>query len=132
MSARLTASPPTMVVRPNSLSNPNQRPELQSPFLECFLSVSICVHLWYSFASCRPGGNAPWTSMASGTQQTRRRLRAREIRMLLYLLVLLGVVAWKFVPRPWHPAIALEAPHHLIYSSATPAQTSRSEEHTSE
>ena len=44
--------------------------------------------------------------------------------MLLYLLVLLGVVAWKFVPRPWHPAITLEAPHHLIYSSATPAQTS--------
>jgi hypothetical protein len=62
--------------------------------------------------------------MASGTQQTRRRLKAREIRMLLYLLVLLGVVAWKFVPRPWHPAITREAPHYLIYSSATPAQTS--------
>jgi hypothetical protein len=44
--------------------------------------------------------------------------------MLLYLLVLLAVVAWKFVPRPWHPAITLEAPHHLIYSSATSAQTS--------
>jgi hypothetical protein len=62
--------------------------------------------------------------MASGTQQPRRRLRTREIRMLLYLLVLLAVVAWKFVPRPWHPAITLEAPHHLIYSSATSAQTS--------
>ena len=43
--------------------------------------------------------------------------------MLLYLLVLLGVVAWKFVPRPWHPTITLEAPHHLIYSSASRAQT---------
>ena len=43
--------------------------------------------------------------------------------MLCYLLVLLGVAAWKFVPRPWHPAITLEAPHHLIYSSATRSQT---------
>jgi hypothetical protein len=43
--------------------------------------------------------------------------------MLLYLLVLLGVVTWKYVPRAWHPAITLEAPHHLIYSSATAAQT---------
>jgi hypothetical protein len=43
--------------------------------------------------------------------------------MLFYLLVLLGVAAWKFVPRPWHPAFTLEAPHHLIYSSASRAQT---------
>jgi len=43
--------------------------------------------------------------------------------MLFYLLLLLGVVAWKFVPRPWHPAFTLEAPHHLIYSSATHSQT---------
>ena len=44
--------------------------------------------------------------------------------MLLYLLPLLGLLAWKYVPRPWHPAITLETPHHLIYSSATRAQTS--------
>jgi Protein of unknown function (DUF1570) len=43
--------------------------------------------------------------------------------MLIYLSVLLGVVAWKFVPRPWHPAITFEAPHHLILSSATQAET---------
>ena len=43
--------------------------------------------------------------------------------MLCYLLVLLGVAAWKFVPRPWHPATTLEAPHNLIYSSATQSQT---------
>jgi hypothetical protein len=43
--------------------------------------------------------------------------------MLLYLLLLLGVVAWKYVPRPWHPAITLETPHYLICSSASRAQT---------
>ncbi|MCX6930092.1 MAG: DUF1570 domain-containing protein [Verrucomicrobia bacterium] len=61
--------------------------------------------------------------MATATQAPRRRLAAREIRMLLYLLVVLGVVAWKFLPRPWHPSITLETPHHLIYSSASHAQT---------
>jgi hypothetical protein len=61
--------------------------------------------------------------MASGTQQPRRRLTARETRLLLYLLVLLGLVAWKSVPRPWHPAFTFEAPHHSIYSSASRAQT---------
>jgi hypothetical protein len=43
--------------------------------------------------------------------------------MLCYLLVLLGVLAWKFVPRPWHPAATLETPHYLIFSSASQAQT---------
>lgn len=43
--------------------------------------------------------------------------------MLIYLVVLLGVVAWRFMPRPWHPAITLEAPHHLILSSATQSET---------
>lgn len=43
--------------------------------------------------------------------------------MLVYLLLLLCVVAWQYVPRRWHPAITLEAPHHLISSSASPAQT---------
>ena len=53
----------------------------------------------------------------------RRKLTAREIRLLLYALVLSGVLAWKFLPRPWHPAITLEAPHYLIYSSATRTET---------
>ena len=61
--------------------------------------------------------------MASEKPQPRRRLKAREIRMLSYLLVLLGVVAWKFVPRPWHLAFTFETPHHLIYSSADRTRT---------
>jgi hypothetical protein len=43
--------------------------------------------------------------------------------MLVYVLLLLGVLAWKYVPRPWHPASTLEAAHHLIHSSASRAQT---------
>lgn len=43
--------------------------------------------------------------------------------MLLYLAVLLGVAAWKFVPRPWHPALHLQTAHHIIHSSANQAQT---------
>ncbi len=61
--------------------------------------------------------------MALWARLFRRKVTAREIRLLLYLLVLLGVVAWKFMPRPWHPAIRLETPHYVIYSSATRAQT---------
>jgi hypothetical protein len=56
--------------------------------------------------------------------QSCRRLTAREMRLLIYLFVLLGVLAWKFLPRPWHPAFALETPHHLILSSASQPQTS--------
>ena len=43
--------------------------------------------------------------------------------MLFYLLVPLAVAAWKFVPRPWHPSVILETPHHLFYSTATRQQT---------
>jgi hypothetical protein len=53
----------------------------------------------------------------------RRRLTAREMRLLFYLFMLLGVVAWKFLPRLWRPAFTFESPHHRIYSSATRAQT---------
>ncbi len=61
--------------------------------------------------------------MAPEPRTARRKIAAREIRMVLYVLVLLGVLAWKFVPRPWHPAITLESPHHIIFSSANLAQT---------
>jgi len=37
--------------------------------------------------------------------------------------VALAVGAWKFLPRPWHPTLILETPHHKIYSTATPQQT---------
>jgi len=43
--------------------------------------------------------------------------------MLCYLLVLAAVAAWKYLPRPWHPAITIETPHHSIASTATRAQT---------
>ena len=38
--------------------------------------------------------------MASETRRSRWKLKARETRLLIYLLVLLGVLAWKFIPRP--------------------------------
>jgi hypothetical protein len=66
---------------------------------------------------------SPFQIMASEARQSRRKLTAREMRMLLYLLAVLAVASWKFVPRPWHPTITLEGPHHLIFSSATRSQT---------
>ena len=76
-----------------------------------------------SFACGQPSSHTLADTLAMGILQSKRRPSAREIRMVLYLLVLLGVVAWKFVPRPWHPAVTLEAPHHQIYSSASRSQT---------
>ena len=61
--------------------------------------------------------------MALKTRRSRWKLKARETRLLIYLLVLLGVLAWKFIPRPWHPSITLKASRHIIYSTATRAQT---------
>ena len=61
--------------------------------------------------------------MALEPRRPRWKLKARETRLLIYLLVLLGVLAWKFIPRPWHPSITLEAAHHIIYSTATRPQT---------
>jgi len=52
-----------------------------------------------------------------------RKLKAREIRWLIYLAVVLAVAAWKYVPRPWHPTLTLETPHYKIYSAATQQQT---------
>jgi len=62
-------------------------------------------------------------TMALEIRRFRGRLKARETRLLIYLLVLLGVVAWRFVPRPWHPSLTLEGPHYIIYSTATRPQT---------
>jgi hypothetical protein len=60
--------------------------------------------------------------MDSDHESFRINLKPREWRMLLYLAVLLGFAAWKFIPRPWHPTIRLETQHHLIESTATSAQ----------
>jgi hypothetical protein len=45
------------------------------------------------------------------------------VRFVIYLLVLLAVAAWKFLPRPWKPALTIQTPHYLIASSATRGQT---------
>jgi len=83
----------------------------------------------------RVGESNALASLASGMQEpalekratpTERRWhwrpRAREIRILFYLLIAAAVAAWKFVPRPWHPTITLETPHHVIYSTASREQ----------
>jgi hypothetical protein len=50
-------------------------------------------------------------------------LQAREKRLLFYLLILAGVAAWKFVPRPWNPSLTTDTRHYRIRSTATKAQT---------
>lgn len=67
--------------------------------------------------------DAPEASPAPEKRPSRWRPKGREIRMLAYLLVVAAVAAWKFVPRPWHPAIILDSPHHTIYSTASQQQT---------
>lgn len=61
--------------------------------------------------------------MSPEKRRFRWKPKAREKRMLIYLLVLLGFVAWKHVPRPWHPSLTVQAPHHTIYSTAAHQQT---------
>ena len=51
------------------------------------------------------------------------RFKAKQVRFLIYLLLVAGVAAWKFVPRSWHATLKLETPHHIIYSTATRQQT---------
>jgi len=59
-----------------------------------------------------------WTSERSGGK-----FRGREKRLLLYLALVLAVAAWKFLPRPWTPAITLETEHYRIASTASREQT---------
>jgi len=61
--------------------------------------------------------------MTTETTQPARRLNWSKARWLLYLAILLGVLAWKYVPRPWHPARTIETPHYIIASTASQAQT---------
>lgn len=39
------------------------------------------------------------------------------------MAVVAGVAAWKFIPRPWKPAVTIETAHYIIASTATPDQT---------
>jgi hypothetical protein len=59
-------------------------------------------------------------------QMKRWKLQGREKRLLILLILVLAIAAWRFMPRPWHPALTLETAHHKIYSTATREQT----EHT--
>ncbi len=62
-------------------------------------------------------------SPAPEKRPSRWRFTSRELRMLVYLLILAGVAGWRFLPRPWSPALTLETPHHVILSTATRPQT---------
>src|SRR5436190_1719442 len=53
----------------------------------------------------------------------RRLLADRTYRLILYLLIVAGVAAWKFVPRQWKPTVTIETPHYTIFSTATKSQT---------
>ena len=61
--------------------------------------------------------------MTSEKRRIRWKWKARETRMLFYLLVVIGIAAWRYVSRPWHPSLTLNAPHHTINSTATRQQT---------
>jgi|GEM_PF-1229459 len=52
-----------------------------------------------------------------------RRFNWSKVRWLIYLAIFLGIVAWKYVPRPWKPARTIETPHYIIASTASQAQT---------
>lgn len=61
--------------------------------------------------------------MSSEKPCFRWRLTARTLRMLVYLLVVAGIAAWKYLPRPWHPTLTLDSAHYTIFSTATRQQT---------
>jgi hypothetical protein len=63
------------------------------------------------------------SQMAPVPKRFRFEWKAREKRMLVYLAIVLGVAAWKFLPRPWYPTMKLDATHHVIHSTATRPQT---------
>jgi hypothetical protein len=52
-----------------------------------------------------------------------RPFTSREKRLIVLLLVAVGLAAWKYVPRPWHPSAKVETARYVILSTAAPAQT---------
>jgi hypothetical protein len=52
-----------------------------------------------------------------------RRFGGGKARWLFYLIVVLAIAAWKFLPRPWKPARIVETQHYVIESTATQEQT---------
>ena len=53
----------------------------------------------------------------------RWKVNTRQGRFVIYLLVLLAVAAWRYVPRPWTPTCTLSTAHFTVYSTATQEQT---------
>lgn len=47
----------------------------------------------------------------------------RTLRFVVYLVVLLAIAAWRYLPRPWTPTTTLHRAHHTILSTATAEQT---------
>jgi hypothetical protein len=62
-------------------------------------------------------------AISTHAPKPKRKLGWREKRLMFYLAVLLGVLAWKFVPRPWRPALTIETVHYSIASTATRQHT---------
>lgn len=62
-------------------------------------------------------------SAVTSPSPSRWSLKHRQTRLLCYLLVVLGFVAWRFIPRPWHPTLSIETERHKIFSTATREQT---------
>jgi hypothetical protein len=52
-----------------------------------------------------------------------RKFSRSKARWIFYLVIVLGIAAWKFLPRPWKPARVVETPHYVIESTATQVQT---------
>ena len=52
-----------------------------------------------------------------------RRSNWRRVRWVIYFLIVLGVVVWRFAPRPWKPTLTIKTPHYLIASTASRDQT---------
>ncbi len=58
-------------------------------------------------------------SFLSSASKTAKRLFAtRSRRLVFYLIVFAGIAAWKYIPRPWNPALTVTTQHFTILSSA--------------
>ena len=51
------------------------------------------------------------------------KITPRSIRLLIYLLLLVGVLVWDFSRRQWSPEVTLGTQHYVIESTATREQT---------
>src|SRR6185312_4963876 len=68
-------------------------------------------------------GQIETAAMATEQSIKARRFGGSKARWIFYLVVVAGIAAWKFVPRPWKPARVVETEHYVIESTATQEQT---------